>query len=330
MADNTIIQQGRFTSTGAVQTLQIRSDFDYMEVDNETALAQAAADLGYHFQFQRGMTNGRGVVWTKLGTVASDPVTVGQIAANAGFFMVDSTQQAPEANIAVTAGTNATQPVYSTGNTSSLATGSIVRLNNLTGQEQLAGIDFEVDTVVASTSFRMRYVLDSAPGAAATAGNYRIIPYDPIYYPRRRYIINITNAASAVVTMSVTHGYTVGQQVRFNVPAVFEMVEMDGLVGTITAINTTTNTITVNIDSTSFTAFDIPEAAQVPLTWAQVVPIGEDTGAALTAGADILADATLNTGFIGVRLAAGTLSPAGQTSDVVYWRAYKSFSVTNL
>lgn len=329
MPDNTIIQQGRFTSTGAAQTLEIRSDFDYIEVDNETALAQAAADLGYHFQFQRGMTNGRGVVWTKLGTVASDPVTVGQIAANAGFFLLDSSTQTPEANIAITAGTNATQPVYSTANTSSLATGSIVRLNNSTGQLQLAGIDFEVDNVVSNTSFRMRYVLDSAPGAAATAGNYRIIPFDPIFYPRRRYIINITNASSAVVTLSVTHGYTVGQKIRFNVPAIFGMVEMDGLQGTITAINTTTNTITVDIDSTSFTAFDIPASTDVPLTWAQAVPFGEDTGTALTAGVDILADATRNTAFIGVRLAAGNSSPAGNTSDVIYWRAFKSFSVTN-
>lgn len=327
--DGAIITQGRFTSTGALTTLNIRSDLDWIYVYNETALAQAAADLGAVFYYQRGMTAGRGVIWSKLGTVANDPVTIGQIAANSGFTLVDSSLQTPNANIAVTGGTNATQPVYSTANTSTLATGSIVRLNNLTGQENLAGFDFEVDTVVANTSFRMRYVLDSAPGAVATAGNYRIIPFNPIFYPRNRYIINITNAASAVVTMSVTHGLTIGQEVRFVVPDIWGMSEMDGLQGTVTAINTTNNTITVDIDSTSFTAFDIPAAADVPFTWAQVVPLGMDTATALSNNVDILEDATVNQAIIGVQLVAGNNSPAGNTSDVIYWRAGKSFSVDN-
>ena len=327
--DGAIITQGRFTSTGATTTLNIRSDLDWIYIYNETALAQAAADLGAVFYYQRGMTAGRGVIWTKLGTVANDPVTIGQIAANTGFTLVDSSLQTPNANIAVTAGTNATQPVYSTANTSTLATGSVVRLNNLTGQENLAGMDFEVDAVNANTNFRMRYVLDSAPGAVATAGNYRIIPFNPIFYPRSRYIINITNAASAVITLSVTHGYTVGQQIRFKVPAIWGMIEMDGLDGTITAVNTTLNTITVDIDITSFAAFDIPAAADVPFTWAQAIPFGEDTAQALSSNVDILDDATVNQAIIGVQLAAGNSAPAGNTSDVIYWVAGKSFSVDN-
>jgi hypothetical protein len=329
MADNTIIQQGRFTSTGESQVLSIRSDFDWIRVYNLTAADQAAADLGYEFYFQRGMTDGRGLVWSKLGTVANEPVTIGQIAANAGFFMLDSSDQSPNAAVAITAGSNAAQPVYSTADTSGLSTGSIVRLSQLTGQEQLAGVDFEIDNVIASTSFRIRWALDSAPGAAATAGFYRIIPFDPIYYPRRRYIAAITNAAQAVVTLTVTHGYTVGQQVRFVVPEEFGMIEMNGLQGTITAVSAVNNTITVDIDSSAFTAFDIPAAGDIPLTWAQVVPFGEDTAQALSSAVDILADATRNTGFIGVRLVAGNNSPAGNANDEIYWVAGKSFSVDN-
>lgn len=328
MADNTIIQQGRFTSTGAVKTLAIRSDVDWFHARNITvAGASQTTAIGVEYFWQRGFPQGAMIEYLKSN--AANAANLEQYLTTGGFTLIDSSATTPGASIAVTAGTNATQPVYSTANTGTLATGSIVRLSNLTGQEQLASIDFEVDTVVANTSFRMRYVLDSAPGAAATAGFWRLIPFDPIFYPRRRYIINITNAASAVVTLSVTHGYTVGQEVRFNVPAVFEMVEMNGLSGIITAINTTTNTITVNIDSTAFTAFDIPEASQVPLTWAQVVPFGEDTGTALTAATDILADATLNSAILGIQLAAGANSPAGQTNDVIYWIAGKSFSVDN-
>lgn len=329
MADNTIIQQGRFTATGAAQTLQIRSDFDWIKVYNETALAQAAADLGYEFYFQRGMTNGRGVVWTKLGTVANDPVTVGQIAANAGFTLIDSSANPVGNAVAVTGTTNATQPVVSTANTAGLATGSVVRLSGLDNVPNIAGIDFEIDTVVANTSFRMRYALATAPGGTATTGFYRQIKFDPLFYPRRRFVVNITQAASAVVRLSVTHQFTVGQEVRFVIPDAFGMVEMDGLLGTITAISTANNTITVNIDSSAFTAFAFPQAAAFPFSWAEVVPVGEDTAQAISSSVDMLDDATINEGYIGVSLAAGTASPAGQILDVIYWVAGKSFSVDN-
>ena len=132
--------------------------------------------------------------------------------------------------------------------------------------------------------------------------------------------------------MSVTHGYKVGQEVKFVVPSAFGMTEMDGLRGTITAIDTTVttgNTITVNIDSSGFTTFAWPLTASVPFAAAMVVPVGMDTPQALSSAVDILSDATLNTGYIGMSLAAGADSPAGQTSDVVYWIAGKSFNVDN-
>jgi hypothetical protein len=129
--------------------------------------------------------------------------------------------------------------------------------------------------------------------------------------------------------MSVTHGFTVGQEVRIIVPDAFGMTEIDGLQGTITAIDTTTttgNSITVDIDSTAFTTFAFPLAAAVPFSPAMVVPLGE---AATSPYENLLDDATINTGYIGMILAAGADSPAGVTSDVIYWVAGKSFSVDN-
>jgi hypothetical protein len=105
------------------------------------------------------------------------------------------------------------------------------------------------------------------------------------------------------------------------------------VLGTITAVDatvTTGNSITVNIDSTAFTAFAFPLSAAVPFTFAEVIPVGEDTASALTAGVDILTDATINTGYIGMILTGGASCPGGVVSDVVYWTAGKSFSVTNL
>jgi hypothetical protein len=89
---------------------------------------------------------------------------------------------------------------------------------------------------------------------------------------------------------------------------------MNDLVGEITAI--ATNTVTVNINSTAFTAFAFPASGSVPFTQAHVVPEGEV--------GNVLSGATRNSARLVMRLAAGVDSPAGSTSDVIYWRAGKS------
>lgn len=333
----TIIQQGRFTSDGTARTIPIRSDVDWMKVYNQTAIAQDAADLGGVYYWQRGMASDIGFIYTVLGAVANDPLSLDQMASG-GFNLIDTSGAPLTSATAITAGTNATQPVYSTGSTAGLVTGSIVRLTGLTGQENLGGIDFEIDTVVANTSFRVRYAIATAPGAAATAGAWRRVQFDPLYYPRRRFIANITSANPAVVTTTVQHGFYVGQTVRLIVPSVYGMVEMDNLLGTITAA--ATNSITLDIDSSAFTAFQFPLPAIVPFSPALVVPVGEDTAESLTTtettlnAQNILSDATDNEGLIGMQLGLGaagdgTNGPAGQSSDVIYWVAGKSFNVDN-
>lgn len=346
--DGTIIQQGRFTSTGNAEQLQIRSDFDWIRTYNETAIIQNAADLGVEFYFQRGMTNGRGLFYSKLGAVANDPVTVGQIAASSGFTLLDTSGNPLLTAVAITAATNLVRPVVSTADTAGLAAGDVVRLTGVTGAESLSGYDFTIDTIVAGVSFRIAGALATAPGAAGTAGAYRKISFDPLYFPRHRFIANIVTTGlgtptAPVITLTVRSGYAVGQQVRFIIPAdqvantaVYGMTELDGLVGTITAVDDAiaTQSITVNIDTTGFTAFTFPDAAQAatPISKAMVVPIGMDTAQAITSSVNVLSDATDNEGFIGVELAAGNDSPAGTVAapDIIYWVAGKSFSVTNL
>jgi hypothetical protein len=221
-----------------------------------------------------------------------------------------------------------------TGNTAGLADGDIVRLYNVTGGLQLNGLDFTIDTIIANTSFELAYM---AQIVLTGAGTFRKIPYNPIYYPRARYISSITQAAQAVVQLTVTHGYKVGQVVRFIVPSVagsavsYGMTEMNNLQGTILAIDLVNNTITVDIDSSGFTAFAFPTTALAAsgFTPAQVVPIGQNTAESLDAGVDILTDATVNEALVGIQLIAGAFSPAGQAADVIYWVAGKSFSISN-
>ena len=325
MAYDTIMQQGRFTADGSNKTLIIRSDLDWIHIRNLTVLDAAGNDDLGEAYFQRGMTNGRGIGYVKESTIGA--LVPDQLAADTGFFLVNSTENVVSAAVAITSNTNATQSVFSVANTSGLATGSIIRCAGIAGSTSLNSFDFEVDTVVANTSFRMRYAMANAPGVGGTGGTYRIINFDPAFYPRRRFIVNISQAASAVVTTSVQHGYTVGQVVRMNVPAAFGMIEMNNIQATVTAI--TASTFTLDVDSSAFTAFSFALPADVPFSFATVTPSGENTGVSLANGLDILADATRDTSYIGVELVAGAASPAGQANDVIYWVAGKSFSVDN-
>jgi hypothetical protein len=326
--------QGKFTSTGANKILNIRSDVDWINVYNYTAAAQAAADLGFQYYFQRGMAQGRGIIYAKLGAVANDPITVGEIGATLGFYLIDTSVNVPGASVALTSVSAGATPVVATGNTAGLTDGDIVRLYNVTGGLQLNGLDFTIDTINANVSFELAYMVQIV---LTGAGTFRKIPYNPIYYPRARYISSITQAAQAVVKLTVTHGYKVGQVVRFIVPSVagsavsYGMTEMNNLQGTILAIDLVNNTITVDIDSSGFTAFAFPTTALAAsgFTPAQVVPIGQNTAESLDAGVDILTDATVNEALVGIQLIAGAFSPAGQANDVIYWVAGKSFSISN-
>lgn len=326
--DGTIIQQGVFTSDGANKTLQIRSDVDWMRVTNYTNTTGAVANAGTSFFWQRGMADNDGIVNFHAGAsqVVSTSTAATGIGAGAigGFTLVDSSLQTMSISTALTNISTANPPVVTVASTALLRTGDVVRLTNIVGAPQFGGIDFSI-TVINGTTFSLGGASQLA--VAGTSGFYRKINFQPLYYPRRRVISAISLAANARVTTTVYHGYTVGQEIRLNVPAGCGMPEMNGLQVVVTYV-ISPFVFETNIDSSAFTAFVFPLAAAVPFTPAEAVPMGEDTAQAITSAVDMLGDATINTGYIGMILAAGDASPGGAAADVMYWVAGKSFSNT--
>jgi hypothetical protein len=304
---------GYFTSTGAPVTIPVRSDIDYFELTNFTQYASGTGSSQVIKSYwQRGFASDAALIDTKtittLATVADD-VTSG------GFTLVDTSlgQNSQAAAVAYSAATNATPVVVSTASTAGMVDSStVVRIFNPAAY-QLSGMDFTVGTIVANTSFQLKFM--PAPGDAAPgAGTYRIINYDPVYYPRRRFITKITLGSTTDVQMSVTCSYNVGEKVQLVVPTAFGTKELNGKVGQITAINTTTNTITLDIDSSTMTTWAFPRASVVPFTFAQVVPVGEIP--------TLVTSATQNQSVIGMKVGS---SVCGSASDVMYWRAWKAF-----
>lgn len=320
MAYNTCIQQGSFVATGNAVTLNVPSGVDWIEVYNYTKMAANAASTGYQYYWQLGMPNGVGLEYQS--NAGANAINI--IPSPAGAFkLVDTSVNTPSQLYAITAGTNVTQPVY-TATITALSNGNLVRLINVPGNLNLSGYTFGV-TAVGGGTFQLGPVLANAPGAVATGGSYRIIPFNPLYYPPYRLVVNISQAAQAEVTTSVPHLYVVGQQVRFETTKPFGMVEISGLTGNVVSIVDAYN-FTVDIDSSGFTAFTFPLVASVPFTPAIVNPVGEAANANI-ANPNLLDDATINTGLVGIQLSAGADNyPAGVVNDVIYWKVGKSFN----
>jgi hypothetical protein len=198
-----------------------------------------------------------------------------------------------------------------------------------TSQTDVNGIDMVVGAVTVNTSFTLLFAgnaLATAP-AAGGAGFYRIVNVDPLFYPRRRFVTNITQAVNAQVSTSVAHQYVAGQAVRFLIPDVSGMIQLNSLpennyrVATVVTVVDSYN-FTINIDTSAFTAFTWPTVTQQPSNFPEVAPVGEDTAAALISTAaqtpidifgnqinatntGILSDSTVNTAFLGMILGSG-------------------------
>ena len=332
MAYNTIIQQGDFTSDSTDKIIALRSDVDWVEVHNLTNIAASDQWDAVKWYWQREMAQDDAILQFHAAADQILSMSTSLIGFNGatyrGISLIDTSDKTPGAAVAVTAGTNATQPVYDTGDTGRMIAGSIVRIQN-TDHDNIDGLDFSVDTITVNTSFRLANTLQQAPGVVAgAAGTYRLIApnrtvYD-MFYPRKRVIANITQAAAGVVTTLVDHGYATGMKVRMKIPTVCTMVELNDQLVTVTNINA--STFSINVDTTGYTAFTFPLPAAVAFTPAQVIPMGEDPSAVWIDGAQ------RNEAFIGMILgtsanaAISAGSPGGTTADVIKWRAGKSFA----
>ena len=302
-----IIYRGSAVSTGAPQFISIPAGFDQFVLRNRTTFIAGAGI--FESKYWLGMPGG----YAETKTVAGGAVTDAIIAAG-GFTYYDSSITTPGPAIAITNVSQAASAVVNTGTTPPV--GSTIRMYGVTAQLQSSGYDFTVTAVTPGVNMTLGYFNTSAFAAAGTAGFYRLLPFDSIFYPPNRFITGITVAAQAVVTLSVAHHYVVGNRVKFIVPAAYGMPEINGLVGTITAITQgATNTITVDINSVGFTAFAFPLTAVygAGVTQAQIVPVGEI--------ATVVTGAMRDAGTRGVLIGAAIQGTAGNVFD--YW-AYRS------
>nr|CAB4126354.1 hypothetical protein UFOVP88_20 [uncultured Caudovirales phage] len=315
-----------FVSNGNAINIALPAGYDDIELFNISTETLTSTDVMY----AKGNANApAGYALYDIGSSTSGTLTPKFTLTNGFTFISDSSQFPSGAQTVASAISSANPGVVSTSSTLGLATGSIVRITNSTGLLQIGGLDFTVGSVIANTSFALTYLDTSSTNVngSASAAKWQLLATGPRYYPPRRYIVNMASSGvNTLITMSVTHQYTVGQEVRIYCPSNFGMTQINGLLGVITAIGTAdvsgiTNTITVNINSSSFTAFSWPTSATAAsgTNFAFVEPVGE---AAQVPYQNLLDDATYNQSFSGVQIGS-----AVQTSGKTYqWVATKGVS----
>lgn len=302
--------QGWFMSGGVPFNVPLRGSPTKFSIMNYTQLGTTDTPGNI---VQSGWQQGfaQNAAWTYTKTDATN-VLNGNTLSSGGYNLINTEVQTLGLPVSFSGITNATPPVLSTASTANLLAGDTVRVLTSTGARNIASMDFTIDTIVASTSFNLSYM--QAMGSASTGGTYRKVFYDSVWSPRSRYITNITQATQCVVTLSVTHGYVVGEKVQVYTGAKFGMVEINGKIGKVVAVNTSTNTITLDIDTSGFTAFAFPLDSAYPFTFAQTVPVGEIP--TITSGA------TVDEAMIAMNVGS---SVCGEVNDVLYWEAQFAF-----
>lgn len=320
---------GQFVSAGTVQNVVLPSGYQNFKMINLTDLA--TANTTSVMTAEAGSYLPAGNAYYSVGSGANSILTEKYTSTGGFTFVADSGNQTPGAQLSGSALSSAVPGVVTSAATGGLVNGNIVRLYNVTNDQQLSGMDFTVSSVTANTSFALQYLDTTQTNlGTATTLNYRIIPFNPRYYPVRRSIVNIeSSGVNSIITLSVTHGYTVGQAVRVYVPTNFgtgtnpfvtTSVASTAVPATIVAIGAAdasgfTNTITVNINSSAFTwtwptSASFATGSQVPF----VEPIGEaaTTLAGSVNPANLLDDATKNVSFTGVQIGT-TVQTSGKT-----------------
>lgn len=325
MGNLTLLEQGSFTSDGNSKDIVLPGSADYFVCTNLTQAATTqSTGRGVKFEWFPNLNAGEAM---KYGKEDSDDILNYDLVTSGGFTYYAS-RPAPEAAVTATAIT-AANPAVVSATAHGYSVGDRVRAYGTTGMLQIAGMDFTVTAVGSANAFTLGYLDASGFAAAATAGSFRRLPkYAPVL-PEAHYITAISAASSAVVQFSVTHKYKVGDLLYFRVPSSMGMVEMDSLVGKVTAVSTANNTCTVDIDSSGFTAFAFPASGAADKRVAIAGPAGKrDLYDDIfdKANRSLLDLNQFRDGqeYPYIHLAAGAQSPAGSTSDVIVWQAFKA------
>jgi len=314
---------GSFTSDGNSRVLDFGTTISaYMQLNQTQFNSVAAPGVLKRAWFIQGMAAGSYLGVQNTAGAATDQSI---FAALNGFTPYDSANLPTFGTLPITSVTQA-NPAVVTVAAHGLVTGDIVRLVNVTNMQQISGMLFTVTVTGVNTfTIPLNSSLFAAPGAG---GSMRKV-FLNAFVLKERSITGVTQAVQGVVTTSIPHGYSVGDMVSFRFPAVgYGMQQLNSgpennyLRAEIVAVGSST-TFTINVDTTTFTAFTFPLSANAFLqTRPLVVPVG-----AAGTSPNFLLDATDNQGIMGLALGSAV---CGALNDVIRFWAFTGTDINLL
>lgn len=275
-----IIEGGYFTSDSTLHKQVVLScQPDMFVLRNRTAWGDDAAETSVESRWVHGMAAGAAQTVDQAnatGALSSEAVTSG------GFTFIDTAQPPSFAALACTAITGiAGTFVVSMANTGSITVGDYVRLYGTTGELQIAGYTFKVTAVTANVSITLGYMASSGITFAADATAGSVKKYIPnLMYPRTALIANITQAAQAVIYFTAPNDFTPGEIISLRIPTEFGMVEANKVNARVLSVtnSASVSSVTVDLDSSGFTAFTFPTSAQAAAGVSPAIAIPSASG----------------------------------------------------
>ena len=250
---------------------------DWVFVKNLTDWGDTTAVTGIQSEWFSSMAQGSYLGYDQTVTTNALASNVGT---TGGFTFVDQTNPPTYTRVSMTAINGATF-VVSTANTAGINVGDLVRLINVVSAHELSGILYQVTAVSAGVSLTLGYAATASTAKGSTYGNgttgFLQKVYPGFMYPALRQVLFISQATQAKVYFARQNDFTPGQMVDFQIPAPYGMIQLSNLTGRAQSIIpgnkagparvlVTTNTasessITLDYDTTGFTAFTYPTSA---------------------------------------------------------------------
>lgn len=251
---------------------------DWVIVKNLTNWGDTTAITSIESEWFSSMAQG---AYKSLDQAITTNILSSNTGTSGGFTFIDQSNPPTFTKVAVTT-VNGTTFVVATGTTTGINVGDTVRLINIVGGHQISGPTlYQVTAVSAGVSITLGYAASAAGAglvvANATTGFYQKV-YPGQFLPNTLPVAYITQATQAVVYFFRQNPYIPGELVDFQIPTPYGMTQLSNLTGksgsgpftsnpsgaarVLSVTNSTTvSSITIDIDTTGFTAFQYPTSA---------------------------------------------------------------------
>ena len=279
------IGQWSYTNPATIiaQNIPMTAQPDWVFVKDTTnwGAQSTAANPIYSEWFSANMAQGSYLALGQPSSTTTGVTTYASQGTSGGFTFINQISPPTYSKVAITA-VNGTTFVVLTGTTTGINVGDLVRLINVVGAQQISGPNlYQVTAVSGGSSITLGYAASAANAglvvANGTTGYYQKV-YPSAFYPTTLPVAYITQATQAVVYFFRQNPYTAGELVDFQIPVPYGMTQLSNLTGqsgsgpfssnpagaarVLSVTNSSTvSSITIDVNTTGFTAFQYPTSA---------------------------------------------------------------------